>query len=61
VLLDADFVEQLGETGLGAQRFGERIDTEVGQLVVALCVGALEPVESFALFAEAQADGGKVE
>lgn len=60
MLLDADFVEQLGETGLGAQRIGERIDTKVGQVVVPLRVGALEPVESFALFAEAQVDSGKV-
>jgi len=59
-LLDADFVEQLSETGLGTQRIGDGIHTEVGQVIVALPVGALEAVESIALFAEAQLNGGNV-
>jgi len=61
MLLDADFVEQLRETRLGTQWIGHWVYAKVSQIVVAFLIGALKPVESFGLFAEAQLNGGKID
>src|SRR5207302_1024402 len=61
LLRDADFVEELGEARLGAQRVGDGIHTKVHEAVVVFLVGAVKPIERSALFAEAQIDGGEIE
>src|SRR2546429_1441156 len=61
LLPDADFVEELGEARLGAQRVGDGIHTKVHEAVVVFLVGAVKPIERGALFAEAQIDGGEIE
>src|SRR5256884_1554205 len=45
LLRGADFVEELGEARLGAQRVGDGIHTKVHEAVVVFLVGAVKPIE----------------